>query len=111
MAKRSTPRRARGRKRSGGRTPGAPAATTPQAGAAATARGEQAGGDVRTTGGPKPRGGASAAAARREAARGQTRFGDALTVGERPQPPWHPLPLSELLILIGMIGIGVGVSR
>jgi hypothetical protein len=27
-----------------------------------------------------------------------------LALGERPQAPWHPLPLSELLILIGAIG-------
>lgn len=29
----------------------------------------------------------------------------------RPQAPWHPLPLSELLILVGGIGIVVGVIR
>jgi hypothetical protein len=31
--------------------------------------------------------------------------------GERPQAPWHPLPLSELLILIGAIGTVVGLRR
>lgn len=31
--------------------------------------------------------------------------------GERPQAPWHPLPLSELLILIGAIGTVVGIAR
>jgi hypothetical protein len=31
--------------------------------------------------------------------------------GERPQAPWHPLPLSELLILVGAIGTVVGLSR
>lgn len=31
--------------------------------------------------------------------------------GERPQPPWYPLPLSELLILAGAIGAAVGFSR
>jgi hypothetical protein len=36
---------------------------------------------------------------------------DRLAVGERPRAPWHPLPLSELLILIGAIGTVVGVSR
>jgi hypothetical protein len=30
---------------------------------------------------------------------------------ERPQAPWHPWPLSELLILVGAIGTVVGVSR
>jgi len=32
-------------------------------------------------------------------------------VGERPPAPWHPLPLSELLILVGAIGAVVGLSR
>jgi hypothetical protein len=36
---------------------------------------------------------------------------DRLAVGERPQAPWHPLPLSELLILIGTVGTVVGLSR
>ena len=34
-----------------------------------------------------------------------------MSVGERPQAPWHPLPLSELLILIGAIGTIIGFSR
>lgn len=33
------------------------------------------------------------------------------TYGERPKPPWHPLPLSELLILVGAIGVVVGFAR
>jgi hypothetical protein len=32
-----------------------------------------------------------------------------MSVGERPQAPWHPLPLSELLILVGAIGTVVGL--
>jgi hypothetical protein len=32
-------------------------------------------------------------------------------LGPRPQAPWHPLPLSELLIFVGMIGILVGFAR
>jgi len=36
---------------------------------------------------------------------------DRLAVGERPHAPWHPLPLSELLILIGAIGTVIGVAR
>ncbi len=31
--------------------------------------------------------------------------------GERPKPSWHPLPLSELLILVGAIGVLVGFGR
>lgn len=32
-------------------------------------------------------------------------------MGERPRAPWHPLPLSELLILVGAIGAVFGVIR
>lgn len=31
--------------------------------------------------------------------------------GERPRPAWHPLPLSELLILVGAIGVLVGLGK
>jgi hypothetical protein len=31
--------------------------------------------------------------------------------GERPRPAWHPLPLSELLILVGVIGVVIGFGR
>jgi len=47
----------------------------------------------------------------RAAGRGLGRLGDLQPLGERPQAPWHPLPLSELLILIGGIGVIVGLSR
>lgn len=45
--------------------------------------------------------------------RGSVRGGlsDMLPVGERPQAPWHPLPLSELLILVGAIGFFIGLTR
>ncbi|MGA9313010.1 MAG: hypothetical protein WBV77_00110 [Solirubrobacteraceae bacterium] len=33
------------------------------------------------------------------------------TFGERPHAPWHPLPLSELLILAGGIAFVVAVAR
>ncbi len=33
------------------------------------------------------------------------------TYGERPRAPWHPLPLSELLILVGAIGAALGLSK
>jgi hypothetical protein len=32
-------------------------------------------------------------------------------MGERPQAPWHPLPLSELMILVGAIGVVVAFGR
>jgi hypothetical protein len=53
----------------------------------------------------------------RAAARGSRRrsvgegLKDLVPVGQRPPPPWHPLPLSELLILFGAIGTVVGFSR
>jgi hypothetical protein len=37
--------------------------------------------------------------------------GRSTSLGERPQAPWHPLPLSELLILIGAVGTVVGITR
>jgi hypothetical protein len=33
------------------------------------------------------------------------------TLGQRPQAPWHPLPLSEILILIGAIATIIGLRR
>jgi len=33
------------------------------------------------------------------------------SLGERPQAPWHPLPLSELLILVGAIATVIGFTR
>jgi hypothetical protein len=36
---------------------------------------------------------------------------DMLPLGARPQSLWHPLPLSDLLILVGAIGTIVGLSR
>jgi hypothetical protein len=47
---------------------------------------------------------------RRSPARGGG-LDDLLPVGKRPPPPWHPLPLSELLIFVGAIGAVVGLSR
>jgi hypothetical protein len=44
-------------------------------------------------------------------ARVKNDFRDPLSVGERPQAPWHPWPLSEMLILIGGIGAVVGMAR
>src|SRR5437899_5487427 len=34
-----------------------------------------------------------------------------VTYGERPPAPWHPLPLSELLILAGGVAFVLAVSR
>ncbi len=36
---------------------------------------------------------------------------DLKAAGDRPQAPWHPLPLSELLILVGVVGTVVAWLR
>lgn len=43
--------------------------------------------------------------------RAQRGFRGALSGAERPRAPWHPWPLSELLILIGGVGAIVGLER
>jgi hypothetical protein len=32
-------------------------------------------------------------------------------LGERPRAPWHPLPLSELLIFVGLVAVIIGGTR
>lgn len=44
-------------------------------------------------------------------ARAETRFRAPQALGERPQAPWHPVPLSEVLILIGAIATAIGASK
>ena len=53
----------------------------------------------------------TAAASRPRRRRVGEGLGDLVPVGQRPPPPWHPLPLSELLILFGAIGTVVGFTR
>jgi hypothetical protein len=44
--------------------------------------------------------------------RGSVGFAEQLAaLGERPQAPWHPLPLSELLIFVGIVAMVVGLAR
>jgi uncharacterized membrane protein len=38
-------------------------------------------------------------------------FKDPQSVGERPEAPWHPVPVSELLILIGALATVIGASK
>jgi hypothetical protein len=49
----------------------------------------------------------ASAAARRKPPASPT----APTYGERPRAPWHPLPISELLILVGAIVVVLGMRR
>jgi hypothetical protein len=34
-----------------------------------------------------------------------------MTGAERPRPPWHPIPLAEILMLAGLVSVTVGVLR
>jgi hypothetical protein len=115
VAKRNSGRRGRQRKRRQG-APSAAGGATATADANEPTDVESAASHVT---GPEatssPAGAASAGAARRQrgarrppAERGIHR--DPGGVGERPQAPWHPWPLSELLILVGAIGTVVGFS-
>ncbi len=67
----------------------------------------------RPTGAKRASAGASGAATRVSASGGakRSRSPAAPTYGERPNAPWHPLPLSELLILIGAIAAAFGLIR
>jgi hypothetical protein len=56
-------------------------------------------------------GAAGGASNPRARAKGRRTSPAASTYGERPQAPWHPLPLSELLILVGAVGAALGMSK
>jgi hypothetical protein len=106
VAKRNTPRgrsrKRRGATSSGGRAPaGERAGTLGQPAADAAPDAEPA----RREREPRRREQARVRAGR---AGGVT---DALSVGERPNAPWHPFPLSELLILVGIIGAVIAWGR
>jgi hypothetical protein len=117
VAKRNSGRRGRSRKRRASAPGSARAASTvAEETAAIAAEGLQSEGAVAER--VPDRGSPSSGRAKRErprsrgaAERGGGAFKDPLSVGERPQAPWHPLPLSELLILVGAIGAAVGYSR
>jgi hypothetical protein len=108
VAKRNSGRRGRSRKRRQGVSSSTGAAT-------ATADATESVSTEPATAEPATSEAASAGGARRQrgarrspAERGIHR--DPGGVGERPQAPWHPWPLSELLILVGAIGTIVGFS-
>lgn len=82
----------------------APAA---KSGAASTRKRERPRGAAQRSAGTAARAGSKGVGARA----GSGGFRDPQSLGERPEPPWHPLPLSELLILVGAIGTVIGLSR
>jgi hypothetical protein len=104
VAKRNSGRRGRSRKRRGSAQSGVAQVPVETAAATAADAGEQAG-RARSSKREQHR----RADANR---RGAGSFTEQIAaLGERPRAPWHPLPLSELLILIGLIGAIVGFSR
>jgi hypothetical protein len=105
VAKRNSGRRGRSRKRRGV----APAGLAAGAEVSAPAVAEKA---VEHASPARTRGERANARRRGTADRGAARFSEQLAAfGERPRAPWHPLPLSELVILVGLIGAIVGVAR
>jgi hypothetical protein len=60
---------------------------------------------------PSARGDATAVARTTPKARRPRASPTAPSYGERPPAPWHPLPLSELLILVGAIASVIGLRR
>lgn len=107
MSKRNSGRRGRSRKRNrgagrlAGEAEAAPAAT---AQASAPGSGRRAA----TAGAATAQAGRSRGA--RRSAEPRSGYRDPGGVGDRPEAPWHPWPLSELLILVGAIGTIVGFT-
>jgi hypothetical protein len=127
VANRNKGGRARSRKRrrsagapSGAATPaqslsaGGAGTATADADADTEAQGEQPRKRGQSSKQPARAGGSRArrrSAAQRGGAQPARGFKDPQSLGERPEPPWHPVPLSELLILAGAIGTVVGLGR
>jgi hypothetical protein len=59
----------------------------------------------------QPQPAAAVAPVARPSQRAASALGDLKAAGDRPQAPWHPLPLSELLILAGGIGAAIAYAR
>ncbi len=113
MANRSKGGRRRSRKRRAAGTakaagPGAPGATVEAAAEPAAAQGEREVRAASTREQPRARRSRARDAAAAKPADGYRAPG---SVGERPRAPWHPVPLAELLILIGMVAVAIGVAR
>ena len=48
---------------------------------------------------------------RRRARAAAMNLAEQAPLGERPQAPWHPLPLSEILIFVGLVAGVIGATR
>lgn len=109
MAKRNS-RRGRARKaRSANAAKGGQAATPAASGESTTATAERREGAAASKS-QRARPSRRSRAAEEGAAsgRGSQRLAEQLALGERPQAPWHPLPLSELLIFVGLVAAAIG---
>jgi hypothetical protein len=69
---------------------------------------KRGGGDMTPAPAPAP---ASTPPARRAAARRGTQRTSSPGTGERPRAPWHPFPLVELCVLIGLVLLVWGLIR
>ena len=94
MAKRNSGRKGRARKRGTG-------ASTPAQALSSEAQPASL----------QPRSKRTPARERRAAAPDPSAYRAPGSFGERPRPPWHPWPLSEILIFVGAIGTLVGFAR
>ncbi len=117
MANRSKGGRGRSRKRrSAGRAKAAnAAAAAPAEGEQTQQTGSEPSSAAATKAAPKAAGGQ-----RERRPRAQRRGGAQVpsdgyrapgSVGERPRAPWHPFPLAELSILVGLVAVAIGAAR
>ncbi len=98
VAKRSSPRRGRSsRKRRQGAQPAPAEQAAPGAAIASSER--------------RPSGASGSGRDRRGEPRGRPAARGRPDLEERPRAPWHPFPLSELLILVGMVAAIIGATR
>lgn len=109
-----SPRRRRGRARKRRPDGGAPGSATH--GAAPRAGDGEAGGSpaserTRSEERPRRRARAQRGASGKAPGAASGGFRAPQSLGPRPQAPWHPWPISELLILVGAIGVVVGMTR
>lgn len=106
MANRNSGRRGRSRKRNRPRAAATSASVSAPAGSVASADERQA--PIAT---PSSAPAGSRARSRPSERKSRAGFKDPQSLGERPQAPWHPIPVSELLILIGAVATAIGASK
>jgi hypothetical protein len=115
VANRGKGRRGRSRKRGSASAAAKPGAVA--AGASAASQEQSAGLQAPPSERPAARAGrAKGGRAPRTRSRGGARAADRGyrapgSVGERPHAPWHPFPLAELSIFVGLIAVAIGAAR